>query len=428
MKNRNALFTTILLTLACFGLSPVALAVSPPPDGGYAGGNTAEGDGALNSFSPHIRGYGVDNTALGYHTLYTLTTGSDNTAAGYSALFFNNGEENSAFGSYALFNNTTGRFNTAIGREALFLNTTGESNTAVGTAALQDNGTGTLNTAVGEAALFSNTTGDNNAAVGAFALNKNTTGDANAALGFFVLFNNTTGDGNAALGFLALLNNTTGVGNTAMGDGALYLNDSGDFNTALGSAALFSNTSGSGNIALGASAGGGITTVDNVIAIGAVGENVSNSCYIGNIFEQTAAEGIQVFINSNNKLGTSTSSKRFKEGIKPIGKASEALFSLKPISFRYKKEIDSTGRSQFGLVAEDVERVSPELVVRDKEGKPYTVRYDQVNTMLLNEFLKEHKKVEQLEKQVEALTAGFQKVSAQLELGKAAPQTALNTQ
>ena len=427
MKNRNALFTSILLTLACFGLSPVALAVSPPPDGGYAGGNTAEGDGALNSFSPHIRGYGVDNTALGYHTLYTLTTGFDNTAAGYSALSSNNGQGNSAFGSLALFSNTSGDGNTALGAGALYSNTSGDANTAIGYAALSENDTGEGNTALGGAVLFFNN-GDFNTAVGLGALFMNDNGDFNTATGHDALRNNNSGTDNTANGRQALFTNTTGVANTAIGEGALYLNDSGDFNTALGSGALFSNTSGRGNIALGASAGGGIYTADNVVAIGAVGENVSNSCYIGNIFEQTAAEGIQVFINSNNKLGTATSSKRFKEGIKPIGKASEALFSLKPISFRYKKEIDSTGRSQFGLVAEDVERVSPELVVRDKEGKPYTVRYDQVNTMLLNEFLKQHKKVEQLEKQVEALTAGLQKVSAQLELGKAAPQTALNTQ
>jgi hypothetical protein len=160
----------------------------------------------------------------------------------------------------------------------------------------------------------------------------------------------------------------------------------------------------------------------------------SNACYIASIFGQTSASGSPVLINSNNKLGTATSSKRFKEDIKPMDKASEALFSLKPVSFRYKKEIDPAGTSQWGLVAEEVETVNPELVIRDKEGKPYSVRYDQVDAMLLNEFLKEHRKVEQLKKdfesklaeqqrQIEALTAGLQKVSAQLELSKRAPQT-----
>ena len=137
---------------------------------------------------------------------------------------------------------------------------------------------------------------------------------------------------------------------------------------------------------------------------------------------------LTVFIDANNKLGTMTSSKRFKEDIQQIGTVSEALFALEPVKFRYKKEIDPAGRSQFGLVAEDVEKVNPDLVVRDKEGKPYSVRYDQVNTMLLNEFLKEHRKVEQMQKQIDALTTGLQKVSAQLELNKPAPRTVLNNQ
>jgi hypothetical protein len=157
---------------------------------------------------------------------------------------------------------------------------------------------------------------------------------------------------------------------------------------------------------------------------GVAGE--SNSCYIASIFNQTSASGTQVFINSNNKLGTSTSSKRFKEEIKPMNNASEALFSLKPVSFRYKQDIDPDRKGQLGLIAEDVEKVNPDLIVRDKEGKPYSVRYDQVNAMLLNEFLKEHRKVEQLEKQIEVLTAGLHKVSAQLEVTKHAPQTVLN--
>src|SRR5439155_17479318 len=135
-----------------------------------------------------------------------------------------------------------------------------------------------------------------------------------------------------------------------------------------------------------------------------------------------------VFIDANNKLGTLTSSKRFKEDIQPMDKASDALFALKPVSFHYKKQIDPAGKSQFGLVAEDVEKVNPDLVVRDKEGKAYSVRYDQVNAMLLNEFLKEHRKVEQLEKQVSALTAGLQKVSAQLETSGPVPQRVLNRQ
>src|SRR5262249_1977257 len=159
----------------------------------------------------------------------------------------------------------------------------------------------------------------------------------------------------------------------------------------------------------------------------------SNACYIASIFGQTIANGAVVLVNQSNKLGTLTSSKRFKEDIKPMNKSSEALFALKPVAFRYKKKIDPAGRSQLGLVAEDVEKVNPDLVVRDKEGKPYSVRYDQVNAMLLNEFLKEHRTVQEQgatiarqQKQIEALTAVVQKVSAQLELSKSGPQTASN--
>jgi trimeric autotransporter adhesin len=155
--------------------------------------------------------------------------------------------------------------------------------------------------------------------------------------------------------------------------------------------------------------------------VGTPGE--SNACYIASIFGQTTASGVPILITSNNKLGTITSSKRFKEDIKPMGDTSETLFALNPVTFRYKKEIDPAGTSQFGLVAEDVEKMNPDLVVRDKEGKPYSVRYDQVNAMLLNEFLKEHRKVERLEatvleqqKQIKALAAGLGKVSAQLEM------------
>jgi hypothetical protein len=197
---------------------------------------------------------------------------------------------------------------------------------------------------------------------------------------------------------------------------------------------------------LGYVAGTGVTTANDVICIGAPGENLSNSCYIGQIFGSTSVGGSAVFVNGVGKLGTITSSRRFKDDIKPMDKASEAILALKPVTFRYKKEIDPAGRSQFGLVAEEVADVNPDLVVGDKEGKPYTVRYDQVNAMLLNEFLKEHhtvgeqqskidnqqasitalkatvaqqqesfeSKFVQQEKEIEALTSGLQKVSAQL--------------
>jgi hypothetical protein len=209
-------------------------------------------------------------------------------------------------------------------------------------------------------------------------------------------------------------------------------------NTAIGRFALDSATTGSGNVALGKSAGTAVTTADNVIAIDAAGQNVSNSCFIGHIFGQTSSGGVAVVVNSDGKLGTTASSLRFKKEIEPMDKASEAILALKPVTFRYKSDPNDT--PQFGLVAEDVAEINPALVACDKRGEIYTVRYDAVNAMLLNEFLKEHRTVQELkaivekreaiaaeqQKQIEALTAGLQKVSAQLELNKAAPQTAMN--
>jgi trimeric autotransporter adhesin len=236
-----------------------------------------------------------------------------------------------------------------------------------------------------------------------------------------------------------------GDGNTAVGTQVLLRNTTGSQNTAVGTLALVSNTTGRNNIALGFEAGSGVSISDNVICIGAgvVGDNVDNSCFIGNIATSTSPNGIAVLINSTGRLGTITSSARFKDEIQPMDKASEALFALKPVAFRYKKDIDPARTPQLGLVAEDVEKVNPDLIVRDKEGKPYSVRYEQVNAMLLNEFLKGHKTVNEQgamiarqQKAIEALTAGLKKVSAQLaaaspsrgglEESKSAPQTVSN--
>jgi hypothetical protein len=186
---------------------------------------------------------------------------------------------------------------------------------------------------------------------------------------------------------------------------------------------------------LGSGAGDNVTTASDVICIGAGGANVSNSCFIGQIFGTTSSGGIGVFINSDGRLGTTTSSQRFKQDIEPMAKTSEALFALKPVTFRYKKAIDPQGTAQFGLVAEDVEAVNPDLVVRDKGGKAHSVRYDAVNAMLLNEFLKEHRHVQEQDatiarqqKQIDALTAGLRKVSAQVEMNRTAPQIVVSNQ
>ena len=347
LKQRTSVFL-IAFGLACFGLSPAARAVTPPPDGGYPNENTAEGTDALLHLS---------------------------------------------------FNNVGG--NTAIGFEALKRDTDGVQNTAVG-----------------DRALSSDTVGNFNTAVGLSALGANQTGSGNTAIGWGVLGDNTGND------------------NTAAGLGALFNNHGGHSNTAVGEEALQANTHGSNNVALGFQAGSNATTGSNNVYIGAgingiAGE--SNACRIASIFGQTAANGSAVFITSGHKLGTATSSKRFKENINPMNRASEVIFSLKPVAFRYKKEIDPERIPQFGLVAEDVEKVNPDLIVRDQEGKPYSVRYDQVNAMLLNEFLKEHRTVQGQQKEIDALKtelkeqkALIQKVSAQIESSKPAPRVVNN--
>ena len=374
-----------------------------------------------------------------------VSTSPENTAVGDQALFSNTGAYNTATGFQSLFSNTNAENNTAVGAEAL-LNNTGPNNTAVGAGALfsnqgdPNNGTGAFNNAVGANSLFFNVDGTGNNALGESALLSNIHASANTAIGDIALENNDstgTGDGsfNTAVGAGALASNVDGNSNNAVGFGALGSNNNGVYNNAIGFEALGSNISGSSNVAIGDSAGLNVTSASNVICIGAsvAGANLSNSCYVGSIFGQTSSGGAAVLINFDGKLGTVISSQRFKEEIRAMDKSSEALFALKPVTFRYKQEIDEAGIQQFGLVAEDVEKVNPDLVVRDKDGKPYSVRYEQVNAMLLNEFLKEHRMVEELKaavaqqsKHIETLTAVLEKVSARLEVSQPAQRTVLN--
>ena len=476
-------FPVVLLVLGLLALSPTARAVDPPPDGGYPGNNTAEGADALLHLTT-----GTDNTAIGFDALFSNTTGLANTATGFQALQSNtNGINNTASGFDALNSNTTGDQNTATGFEALSSNTTGSENTATGTFALIRNTTGIFNTAIGEGALSSNTTASNNTASGFQALSFNTTGSNNTANGVNALFDNNadnnTGTGgnalssnttgtqntatgvdalesnkignyNTATGVLALNHNTSGSNNVASGVNALYTNQRGRDNTAEGFQALKNNT-GSSNIAMGSSAGVNLTTGSNNIDIGNQGvAGDSNTIRIGghtpNFGFQTATfiagihgvavTGSAVVVNSSGQLGTAPSSERFKEAIKPMDKASEAILALKPVTFRYKQELDPNGIPQFGLIAEEVEKINPDLVVRGEDGKIMTARYEAVNAMLLNEFLKEHRTVQELrelaakqqalaaqqQKQIEALTATVQKVSDQVALGKPAPQLVAN--
>ena len=455
-RSLSRAFILIPFVLACFALFPQVRAVSPVPDGCYNNFTTAEGCDALNSVTN-----GSGNTALGWRSLFLDSTGSSNTGVGGGALALNNADSNTAVGAAALLLNTTGTQNTAVGTDALVFNDSGSFNTANGVLALSSHTTGDDNTAVGNRALFSDTGGDHNTAVGSHALffgggTGNTAngyqalysggGFSNTATGENALYGNTSGFNNTAVGDSALSGNTTGLNNTANGVDALQFNTTGTGNTAVGLSALQSSTSGSSNIALGLNAGASLTTGSNNIDIGNIGVAAEeNTIRIGDPAVQTAiflagingvsVTGSRVVVSSSGQLGVAPSSERFKDAIKPMDKTSEAILALNPVTFRYKKELDPDRVPQFGLVAEEVEKVNPDLVARDQQGKPYTVRYEAVNAMLLNEFLKEHRKNEKqeamiarLEKQVEALTAGLQKVSAQLELRKPALQTVLNDQ
>jgi hypothetical protein len=438
--------TFALFTLACFALSPQAHAQCPQICDGNM--NTALGNDAL------LNNTGLFNTAIGFDALSSNTTGPSNTAIGFQALFSNTtGILNTATGVQALGFNTTGNDNTASGFGALFSNTTASNNTATGYQALSSNTTASLNTATGAFALFDNTTGGGNTATGANTLVANTTGNSNTATGFEALLGNSIGNFNTATGSGALVENTTGNDNTANGFAALVNNTTGNFNMAMGGKALYNNTTGSSNIAVGFRAGELIDGSSNIDVgnVGVAGESGTirigtvarqTSAYVAGISGVTVPGGIGVIIDSSGHLGTTTSSARFKDDVQPMDKASEAILALKPVTFRYKHELDPKGIPQFGLVAEDVEKVNPALVARDEQGKPYTVRNEAVNAMLLNEFLKEHKaflkeqcKVEeqgamiaQQQRQIEALTATVQKVSAQLEVSKPVSQTIAKNQ
>jgi hypothetical protein len=358
--------------LALVGAAATAFAVDPPPDGGYPLQNTAEGEDALFS----LDNSGKENTAIGYQAMYSATNAAENTAIGFKALFSTTSSEgNTATGWQALANNKTAGFNTATGWAALFSNTIGTSNTATGAQALQDNTTGFGNTANGAAALVLNTTGSNNTAVG-----------------FQVLFNNTTGTSNVATGYRALVLNT------------------GNANIAIGYQAGAALTTGDNNIDIG---NGGFAGESSRIRIGTEGTHTAT--HIAGIRQAALVHGaaLAVGITADGQLGVRASSARFKEAIKPMDKASEAILDLKPVTFRYKKDLDPKGAPQFGLVAEEVAKVNPDLVVIDDQGKPFTVRYEEVNAMLLNEFLKEHKKVEQQADEIAELKSTLQQQESQ---------------
>jgi hypothetical protein len=449
----------MLVAIFCIWVVAKAQAVSPPPDGGYPGFNTAEGQNALLSLTT-----GVANAAVGWSSLSSNTDGSYNTAVGAGTLLFNVGDQNTgdgtrntaigaaallsnmaganntatgvgalssnttgganvANGVFALFSNTSGEANTATGTEALRSNTIGNANTAAGDAALFSNTTGSDNTAVGTAALFSNT-GSHNTALGRAALFHNTFGGANTATGYTALEDNTSGANNTATGFAALNSNTTGINNTAFGFTALHTNTVGTNNTAVGFNALGSNMSGDANTALGWAAGVELTGTGNVcIGQGVGGDGgVDGTTWIRNVntLTQNFSAGVNDYVTvrvTDGRLGHTAvvSSRRYKENIKPLAGVSEALYGLRPVSFRLKKEYDESQAIGFGLIAEEVENVDPALVYCNNKGQVESVRYEMVNAMLLNEFLKEHRKVQEQEATIAQLKKDMENVLARLQ-------------
>ena len=455
--------------------------------------NTGVGQGALQSNTS-----GGFNVAVGVLALGKNHTGQQNMAIGQEALANNIiGNFNMGIGFRALFMNTGSR-NSAVGAAALRDNAGASDNTAIGSTAMRENTTGQENTATGSGALSRNTDGDFNMASGANALEVNTHGERNTATGNSAMFSNTVGNRNTASGNAALGENEAGDDNTAIGAAALFESHGND-NTAVGADALFgSGLTGSGNTAVGRHAGVNFTGTDHDnICIGAetvgvagqsdtirIGTNLpsggmnisgigftigsgfpgggiqylqffgssisiasgfpttngSSSCFVGGIFNQTPTAGSHsVLVGSNGKLADATlSSRRFKKDIAPIDKMSEGILALRPVTFHWKN--DNTNEPEFGLVAEDVAEVNLDWITRNPQGEISGVRYETIPILLLNEFLKEHKKVEDLnstvalqQKEMQVLTAQLkeqaaqiQKVSAQLEASKPAPKVVTN--
>jgi hypothetical protein len=409
------LFSVLLVTAgAAYGQQPPDVVTSDSQQ------NTAIGTYALLSTQTSSFPNAFNNTATGFEALRYNTIGGYNTATGGGALLNNTtGGGNTATGAGTLVYNTTGSDNTATGYFALWRNTTGEENTAAGINALTSNTTGSFNSASGVSALYSNTDGNNNTASGYGSLYSNTTAEENTASGYNALYANRTGNKNTASGALALISNTTGsyntasgyqalyynidgIRNSASGDWGLYSNTHGSDNTASGQAALYSNTTGSNNIGLGANAGYNVTSGSNNIEIGNRGTSNDNgtirvgmsgthaATYVAGI-ENAKVTGAAVYVTSSGQLGVLASSERYKTAIAPMGAGTEKLQELRPVSFHLKT--DPNGAVQYGLIAEEVASVYPELVIRDQAGKIQGVRYDELAPMLLNEVQKEQQTI-----------------------------------
>jgi len=394
----NTLRTSRLGLIAALALAGMAYGQVPATnDTSDSGGNTGMGTGALGGPANSLETIGGSNTACGFNSLYAM--------AGVGA---NGGKANTACGAYSLYGDTTSSNNTAFGAYALSgigpqsgaMPVTGENNTAVGYYALGSDTTGSSNTATGVQALYENTTGNDNVAFGAGALQTN------------------NGNGNVAFGYNALFTNSLGDANTAVGLGALVASQSANNNTALGYWALYDNTTGKNNIALGYRAGYKAAKANNDIAIGfeatanqgniiQIGTGKQTATYIAGIYGNTSVNGLPVVIGSNGQLGTTSSAERFKTAIAPMGSRTGKLKDLRPVSFRYKS--DPQGTLRYGLIAEEVAKVYPELVVRDRKGRIDGVRYDELAPMLLNE-LQRGPSIDQLEHDLAAMQAALTKV------------------
>jgi hypothetical protein len=291
--------------------------------------------------------------------------------------------DNTASGTNALLNLSGGWDNSAFGLTALKLNSSGSYNTAVGSGAMTSNTMGWYNTAVGYASLQSNTDASNNTATGVFSLWKNTAGENNTAFGPYALQANTAGNDNDAQGFKALYSNTTGIDNLGIGSNALYGNVTGSYNIALGFNAGYNQTSGNDNIYL---ANQGVAGESQTLRLGTqgtrgvVGSGIL-SAYIAGV-ATSQVTGSAVYITSSGQLGVLASSERFKTDVASMGAASEKLAQLRPVTFRLKT--DPTGATQYGLIAEEVAKVYPELVIHGADGRIDAVRYEELAPMLLN--------------------------------------------
>jgi len=375
--------------------------------------NTAMGSDALLSVTPSI-GSGTDNTAAGFNALKFNTTGFFNTAVGSDSLFENStGSSNTAIGFVAMQWNSVGYNNTAAGAFALTNNLSGHENVAVGTEALSANEDGARNTGIGASALWNSSSATDNTGVGYQVLYRNF-GNNNTATGSGALYSNTNGASNTGDGLNSLYANTTGYHNSAVGATSMLANSSGFSNSSLGFAALGANTTGSENIAVGAYAGYLVTTGSNNIHIGSrgmAGDNAHirigtpgthSATYIAGI-SGTHVTGAPVYVTSSGQLGVLASSERYKTGIAAMSGSTEKLQQLRPVTFHLKT--DPRGPVQYGLIAEEVARVYPELVIRNDAGRIEGVRYDELAPMLLNELQQEHQRLESVQGQLADLTA-----------------------